>query len=79
MTPATPVSMTIAAKPAADQKKAATVLKGGLTLVYDPTDNNNAEEEEVSMEERRAVLPRYQKMLIRARANGASGKAAPSE
>jgi len=72
--------MTIAAKPAAEQKKAATVLKGGLTLVYDPTDNDSAEEEEVSMEERRAVLPRYQKMLIRARANqGAGGKAAPSE
>jgi len=71
--------MTIAAKPAAEQKKAATVLKGGLTLVYDPTDNG-AEEEEVSMEERRAVLPRYQKMLIRARANqGAEGKAASLE
>lgn len=39
-------------------------LKGGLTLVYDPDGEN--EEEEMSMEETRAMLPRYQKMLLRA-------------
>ncbi|KAG7360916.1 hypothetical protein IV203_036015 [Nitzschia inconspicua] len=38
-------------------------LKGGLTLVFDPDGEN---EREVSMEESRALLPRYQKMLLRA-------------
>ena len=43
-----------------------TVLKGGLTLVYDPLSEGPGE---ISMEERRSILPRYQKMLIRARAS----------
>jgi hypothetical protein len=37
-------------------------LKGGLTLVYDPLSEGM---EELSMEERRASLERYQKMLMR--------------
>jgi hypothetical protein len=43
--------------------KAKTNLKGGLTLVYDP---DGEKEGEISMEETRALLPRYQKMLLRA-------------
>jgi hypothetical protein len=38
-------------------------LKGGLTLVYDP---DGELEDELSMEESRALLPRYQKLLLRA-------------
>jgi len=39
-------------------------LKGGLTLIFDPDEG----EEEYSMEEKRASLGRYQKMLSRAKA-----------
>lgn len=46
-----------------------TELKGGLTLVYDPLSEGP---DEITMEERRAVLPRYQKMIIRARAAASS-------
>ena len=45
------------AAPKAREKKK---LKGGLTLVYDPEAENG---EEMSMEEMRAALPRYQKLL----------------
>lgn len=48
---------------AAAISKAQKKLKGGLTLVYDP---DVEDEGEVSMEESRALLPRYQKMLLRA-------------
>lgn len=48
----TPAAMVTPAPPAVSLKK----LKGGLTLVYDPESEG---EQEVSMEERRAVLPRY--------------------
>ena len=44
-------------------KKEKKKLKGGLTLVYD-ADGEGAEE--LSMEELRAALPRYQKILSRA-------------
>ncbi|KAL3924762.1 MAG: hypothetical protein SGILL_000844 [Bacillariaceae sp.] len=37
-------------------------LKGGLTLVYD----GGEDDDEMTMEEARALLPRYQKMLVRA-------------
>jgi len=40
--------------------KATKKLKGGLTLVFDPEGENG---EEMSMEEMRASLPRYQKVL----------------
>ena len=38
-------------------------LKGGLTLVYDPDRRGT---DDISMEETRALLPRYQKLLSRA-------------
>lgn len=44
-------------------KKEKKKLKGGLTLVYD-ADGEGADE--ISMEELRAALPRYQKILSRA-------------
>jgi hypothetical protein len=47
------------AKQAESKKK----LKGGLTLVYNPQDEGT---DEMTMEERRALLPRYQKMLLMA-------------
>ena len=50
-------------------KPTKTVLKGGLTLVYDPLSEGP---DEISMEERRSILPRYQKMLIRARASASN-------
>jgi hypothetical protein len=43
--------------------KAKKKLKGGLTLVYDPDGDNH---QDFSMEEMRALLPRYQKLLLRA-------------
>lgn len=49
-----PVTLTLNAPPAPPQRKE---LKGGLKLVYDPGDL------EMSMEERRASLVRYQKMI----------------
>jgi hypothetical protein len=42
--------------------KSKTKLKGGLTLVYDPEGEGEAE---MSMEEMRAALPRYRKLLFR--------------
>jgi len=42
--------------------KSKTKLKGGLSLVYDPEGEGIAE---ISMEEMRAALPRYQKLLSR--------------
>lgn len=42
--------------------KAKTKLKGGLTLVFDPDEGDK----EICMEEFRAALPRYQKLLRRA-------------
>lgn len=42
--------------------KTKTVLKGGLTLVFDPDGEGD---NEMCMEELRAALPRYQKLLLR--------------
>ena len=46
--------------------KSKTKLKGGLTLVYDPEGEGASE---MSMEEIRAALPRYQKLLSQAMEN----------
>mmetsp|Transcript_7824 Transcript_7824/g.14195 ORF Transcript_7824/g.14195 Transcript_7824/m.14195 type:complete len:323 (+) Transcript_7824:184-1152(+) len=45
-------------------------LKGGLTLVFDPESGNG--DEEISMEESRALLPRYQKLLLRSAATASA-------
>jgi hypothetical protein len=42
------------------ENKTKTTIKGGLVLLFDPTTGDGEEE---SMEERRARLPQYQKML----------------
>jgi hypothetical protein len=51
--------------PTAINGKTTKQLKGGLTLVYDPEGEG---EEEISIEESRAFLPRYQKFFLRAAA-----------
>lgn len=56
------LSMSLSGQVGASINSAAKVkkkLKGGLTLVYDPGEG----EEEMTMEEMRASLPRYQKLL----------------
>jgi len=58
------VSISLNADVNTAKKKEKKKLKGGLTLVYD-ADGEGANE--LSMEELRAALPRYQKILSRAR------------
>lgn len=59
-----PVSLSLSQAPLPPAPtKAKTKLKGGLTLVYDPEGEGD---QEISMEELRAALPRYQKLLLRA-------------
>lgn len=58
------VSISLNADANTAKKKEKKKLKGGLTLVYD-ADGEGANE--LSMEELRAALPRYQKILSRAR------------
>lgn len=62
---AAPSSVTMSLNQSADpngvtKAKAKKMLKGGLTLVFDPEGEDG---EEMSMEEMRAALPRYQKLL----------------
>lgn len=56
------VSLSLAQASANGTTKSKTTLKGGLTLVYDPDGEGF---DEISMEEMRASLPRYQKQLRR--------------
>lgn len=60
-----PVSLSLSQAPTSNGTlaKTKTKLKGGLTLVYDPEGEGD---QEFSMEELRAALPRYQKLLLRA-------------
>ncbi len=65
MTSGAPVSLSLSQASTSNGAvlKAKTKLKGGLTLIYDP---EGEKDNEISMEELRAALPRYQKLLLRA-------------